>query len=199
VNKHLLRELNKLGLWNDEMKNKLIAANGSVQNIDEVPDNLKALYKTAWELSQKVIINMAADRGAYIDQSQSLNLFLENANFSKMTSMHFYAWKSGLKTGMYYMRTKAAADAIKFTVDKKYKSKPSDKAVVAESAEVSVNSPAGSAAAPEQSPEAKATGSEVSTPSGSLKTMSEQERAEYEAAVKACSIDNGPDCEMCSG
>ena len=121
VNKHLLRDLNALGLWNDEMKNKLIAANGSVQGIKEVPENLKALYKTAWEISQKVIIDMAADRGAFIDQSQSLNIFMENANFKKMSSMHFYGWKSGLKTGMYYLRTKAATDAIKFTVDKKYK------------------------------------------------------------------------------
>ncbi|MEJ6795106.1 MAG: ribonucleoside-diphosphate reductase subunit alpha [Flavobacteriales bacterium] len=121
VNKHLLRDLNALGLWSDEMKNKLIAANGSVQGIKEVPENLKALYKTAWEISQKVIIDMAADRGAFIDQSQSLNIFMENANFKKMSSMHFYGWKSGLKTGMYYLRTKAATDAIKFTVDKKYK------------------------------------------------------------------------------
>ena len=121
VNKHLLRDLNALGLWNDEMKDKLIAANGSVQGIKEVPENLKALYKTAWEISQKVIIDMAADRGAFIDQSQSLNIFMENANFKKMSSMHFYGWKSGLKTGMYYLRTKAATDAIKFTVDKKYK------------------------------------------------------------------------------
>jgi ribonucleoside-diphosphate reductase alpha subunit len=121
VNKHLLRDLNALGLWSDKMKNKLIAANGSVQGIKEVPENLKALYKTAWEISQKVIIDMAADRGAFIDQSQSLNIFMENANFKKMSSMHFYGWKSGLKTGMYYLRTKAATDAIKFTVDKKYK------------------------------------------------------------------------------
>ncbi|MDC1211965.1 ribonucleoside-diphosphate reductase subunit alpha [bacterium] len=118
VNKHLLRDLVKLNLWNDGLKNKLIAANGSVQEIDEIPDNLKELYKTAWEISQKVIIEMSADRGAYIDQSQSLNIFMENANFAKLTSMHFYGWKAGLKTGMYYLRTKAARDAIKFTIDK---------------------------------------------------------------------------------
>ena len=117
VNKHLMRDLVKLGLWNDNLKNKLISANGSVQEIDEVPDNLKELYKTAWEISQKVIIEMSADRGAYIDQSQSLNIFMENANFAKLTSMHFYGWKAGLKTGMYYLRTKAARDAIKFTID----------------------------------------------------------------------------------
>lgn len=118
INKHLLRDLVKLGLWNEEMKNELIAANGSIQQIEEIPDNLKLLYRTAWELSQKAILEMAADRGAYICQSQSLNVFMENANFSKLTSMHFYGWKQGLKTGMYYLRTKAAQDAIKFTVDK---------------------------------------------------------------------------------
>lgn len=117
VNKHLLKDLVKLGIWNDKLKNKIIAANGSVQSIDEIPQNIKDLYKTVWEIKQKVIIDMAADRGAYICQSQSLNLFIQNANFAKLTSMHFYAWKKGLKTGMYYLRTKAAADAIKFTVE----------------------------------------------------------------------------------
>ncbi len=117
VNKHLLRDLTDLGLWNDDLKNKLMAANGSVQDIDEIPGNLKELYKTVWEIKQKAIIDMAADRGAYICQSQSLNLFIENPNFAKLTSMHFYAWKKGLKTGMYYLRTKAARDAIKFTVE----------------------------------------------------------------------------------
>jgi ribonucleoside-diphosphate reductase alpha chain len=117
VNKHLLKDLVKLGIWNDNLKNKIIIANGSIQNIAEIPNNIKALYKTVWEISQKVIINMAADRGAYICQSQSLNLFVQDANFAKLTSMHMYAWKAGLKTGMYYLRTKAAADAIKFTAD----------------------------------------------------------------------------------
>ena len=118
VNKHLLRDLVKEGLWNNEMRQKLMAANGSIQNINEIPQELKDLYKTAWEISQKAIIEQAADRGAYICQSQSLNIFMENANFGKLTSMHFYGWKKGLKTGMYYLRTKAATDAIKFTVDK---------------------------------------------------------------------------------
>ncbi|MDP4844212.1 MAG: ribonucleoside-diphosphate reductase subunit alpha, partial [Salibacteraceae bacterium] len=129
VNKHLMRDLVKLGIWSDGIKNKLIAANGSVQEIDEIPDNLKELYKTAWEISQKVIIELSADRGAYIDQSQSLNIFMENANFAKLTSMHFYGWKAGLKTGMYYLRTKAARDAIKFTVDKAQLAEPTAKAV----------------------------------------------------------------------
>ncbi len=118
VNKHLMKDLVKLGLWNDDLKNELIGANGSVQNIDVIPDNIKELYKTVWEMKMKDIIDMAADRGAFIDQSQSLNLFIENPNFAKLTSMHFYGWKKGLKTGMYYLRTKAARDAIKFTVKK---------------------------------------------------------------------------------
>jgi len=117
VNKFLLKDLIELGLWNPTMKNKLIAENGSVQNIPEIPTELKELYKTVWEIKQKTIIDMAAERGAFICQSQSLNLFIAEPNLAKLTSMHFHAWKSGLKTGMYYLRTKAAVDAIKFTVD----------------------------------------------------------------------------------
>jgi len=154
VNKHLLRDLTKLGLWDEDMKNRLIAANGSIQNINEIPDNLKHLYRTAWEISQRSILDMAADRGAYICQSQSLNVFMENVNNSKLTSMHFHAWKKGLKTGMYYLRTKAAADAIKFTIDKKYKE---------------------------------------SGDAGKAPELTHEEQ------VAMCSIENGSDCEMCSG
>ncbi|MFM7661907.1 MAG: ribonucleoside-diphosphate reductase subunit alpha [Bacteroidota bacterium] len=118
VNKHLLKDLVREGLWNKDMRQKIMASNGSIQNISEIPQYLKELYKTAWEISQRAIIDQAADRGAYICQSQSLNVFMENANFGKLTSMHFYGWEKGLKTGMYYLRTKAATDAIKFTVDK---------------------------------------------------------------------------------
>ncbi|WP_297760701.1 ribonucleoside-diphosphate reductase subunit alpha [uncultured Muriicola sp.] len=117
VNKHLLEDLVELGLWNENLKQELMRANGSVQNIKGIPEDIKELYKTVWELSMKDIIDMSRQRGYFIDQSQSLNLFMENANYSKLTSMHFYAWKSGLKTGMYYLRTKAAVDAIKFTLD----------------------------------------------------------------------------------
>ena len=137
VNKHLLRDLVKLGLWNDSLKNQLMGANGSIQNIKEIPDNIKELYKTAWEISQKTILDMAADRGAYIDQSQSLNIFMENANFAKLTSMHFYGWKAGLKTGMYYLRTKAATDAIKFTLDKNAMAAPVAKTEEERLAEIS--------------------------------------------------------------
>ena len=159
VNKHLLRDLTKLGLWDDDMKNRIISANGSIQNINEIPDNLKALYRTAWEIPQRALIDMSADRGAYICQSQSLNVFMENVNTAKLTSMHFYSWKKGLKTGMYYLRTKAATDAIKFTVDKKYKTDPLTEA-----------------------------------PRKSIQEMTDEEQA-----AMACSIENGSDCEMCSG
>jgi ribonucleoside-diphosphate reductase alpha chain len=122
VNKHLLKDLVKRDIWDNNIKNKIIVANGSVQGIPEIPQDLKDLYKTVWEIKQRSIIDMAADRGAFICQSQSLNLFIQDANFAKLTSMHFYAWKKGLKTGMYYLRTKAATDAIKFTVEKQAES-----------------------------------------------------------------------------
>jgi ribonucleoside-diphosphate reductase alpha chain len=116
VNKHLLEDLVELGIWNEEVKEALMRANGSIQNIDGIPDDIKELYKTVWEMSMKEIIDMSRHRGYFIDQSQSLNLFMEGATMAKLTSMHFYAWKSGLKTGMYYLRTKSAVDAIKFTL-----------------------------------------------------------------------------------
>ena len=132
VNKHLLKDLIKLNLWNESMKNRLMEANGSIQGIKEIPDNIKLLYRTVWEVSQKSIIDMAADRGAFICQSQSMNIHMQDANFGKLTSMHFHAWKKGLKTGLYYLRTKAAADAIKFTIvkDEKSKTKEEDQAAM---------------------------------------------------------------------
>ncbi|MEO8406150.1 MAG: ribonucleoside-diphosphate reductase subunit alpha [Chitinophagaceae bacterium] len=118
VNKHLLKDLVNLGLWNNSMKNRIIAANGSVQGIEEIPADIKELYKTVWEIKQRNLIDMAADRGAFICQSQSLNLFVDTPSPSKLTSMHFYGWKKGLKTGMYYLRTQAAAQAVQFTIEK---------------------------------------------------------------------------------
>lgn len=141
VNKHLLEDLVKLGLWNENLKQELMRANGSVQHIDLIPEEIKQLYKTVWELSMKDIIDMSRHRGYFIDQSQSLNLFMENANFAKLTSMHFYAWKSGLKTGMYYLRTKAAVDAIKFTLDNS-KKKEEPVSVAAEVTVAAANSEA---------------------------------------------------------
>merc|ERR1712107_156170 len=116
VNKHLVRDLIERKLWSDTMQMQLIAHNGSVQNID-LPQELKELYKTVWEIKQRIVLDMAADRGAYIDQSQSLNIHMIDATTAKLSSMHFHGWQVGLKTGMYYLRTKAAVDAIKFTVD----------------------------------------------------------------------------------
>jgi len=146
VNKHLLKDLMNLGLWNENMKQRIIAANGSVQNIDEIPANLKEIYKTVWEIKQRTLIDMSADRGAFICQSQSLNLFVEQPNFAKLSSMHFYTWKKGLKTGMYYLRTKAATDAVKFTVESsmiKQKQPAADKAQAIEEISCSLDNPEG--------------------------------------------------------
>ena len=193
VNKYLLRDLVKLGLWDETLKNKIIAANGSVANIPEIPQNLKELYKTAWEISQKVIIDMAADRGAYICQSQSLNIFMENANFGKLTSMHFYSWKAGLKTGMYYLRTKAATDAIKFTVDKSKLSEPSEKVKEGERVREVVGN--GIAVGSTVVLDPVMSGPTVTRVVNGV----EMSQEEYEAAKNACSLDNPEGCEMCSG
>jgi len=173
VNKHLLRDLIEAGIWSLELKNKIIAQNGSIQNIPEIPEALKSLYKTAWEISQKAIIDMAADRGAYICQSQSMNIFMPNANFAKLTSMHFYAWKAGLKTGMYYLRTKAAVNAVKFTLDQ---TATNQGIAASTSAPFAMQSPA----AP------------VSTPI----TQAILSKDEALAQV-ACSLDNPDACEAC--
>ncbi|MGB0175535.1 MAG: ribonucleoside-diphosphate reductase subunit alpha [Owenweeksia sp.] len=184
VNKHLLVDLVELGLWNEDLKNEIIRANGSIQHIDIIPENIKEMYKTVWEMSMKDIIDMSADRGMFIDQSQSLNLFVENANVGKLTSMHFYAWEKGLKTGMYYLRTKAASDAIKFTVQKQSKaqvepvteSKQTEKIQEKESQNLQKATAMGEARVAEM---AKA-----------VQTYSEEE-------IIACSIDNPDDCEAC--
>ena len=118
VNKHLLKDLVELNLWNDDMKNQIMSHNGSIQAIAEIPAAIKEIYKTVWEIKHRALIDMAADRGAYICQSQSLNLFVDAPTSSKLTSMHFYGWRKGLKTGMYYLRSKAAAQAVQFTVEK---------------------------------------------------------------------------------
>jgi ribonucleoside-diphosphate reductase alpha subunit len=119
VNKYLVNDLQSKNLWNPDIKNKIILSEGSVQNIEEIPKDIKDLYKTVWEIKQKVIIDMAVDRGPFIDQSQSMNLFMENPDYKKLSSMHFYSWQKGLKTGMYYLRSKAKAKAQQFTMDPK--------------------------------------------------------------------------------
>ncbi|APU10377.1 ribonucleoside-diphosphate reductase [Cellulophaga lytica] len=186
VNKHLLEDLVQLGLWNESLKQELMRANGSIQHIDIIPEDIKELYKTVWELSMKDIIDMSRHRGYFIDQSQSLNLFMENANYSKLTSMHFYAWKSGLKTGMYYLRTKAAADAIKFTVDN---SKKKEKPVI--------DAPEPKLAAVSAAPKATATELKVNpTPADSdVEPMSAAEMKALIEQAKAGQADD--DCLMC--
>ncbi|MCL5245600.1 ribonucleoside-diphosphate reductase subunit alpha [Cellulophaga sp. 20_2_10] len=191
VNKHLLEDLVQLGLWNENLKQELMRANGSVQNIDIIPQDIKELYKTVWELSMKDIIDMSRHRGYFIDQSQSLNLFMENANYSKLTSMHFYAWKSGLKTGMYYLRTKAAVDAIKFTLDNsKKKEMPISVAEEVEITAVTAPAPTPVTTATEVkvSPTATATDVDVAPMSAAeMKALIEQ--------AKAGEADD--DCLMC--
>ncbi|MGB5819104.1 MAG: ribonucleoside-diphosphate reductase subunit alpha [Saonia sp.] len=190
VNKHLLEDLVKLGLWNENLKQELMRANGSIQHIDIIPEDIKELYKTVWELSMKDIIDMSRQRGYFIDQSQSLNLFMENANYGKLTSMHFYAWKSGLKTGMYYLRTKAAVDAIKFTLDNtKKKEVPIS---IAAEAEISAAKPpsveAATAIQVETTPMAQQQEADV-------QPMSPQEMKEMIARAKEGQADD--DCLMC--
>jgi ribonucleoside-diphosphate reductase alpha chain len=187
VNKHLMKDLSDVGLWSENMRQKLIATNGSVQTIPEIPQNLKDIYKTVWEISQKAIIDMAADRGAYICQSQSLNIHLSNPNFGKLTSMHFYAWKRGLKTGMYYLRTTAAADAIKFTLDKSQLQKPDEF---------------------KKTEEPILAGPVLQTQAAEVVAGPTQHALQYEAAAPAaqydqnradmaCSLDNPDACEAC--
>ncbi len=180
VNKHLLEDLVKLGLWNDELKDAIMRANGSIQNIDIIPQDLKELYKTVWEMSMKDIIDMSRHRGYFIDQSQSLNLFMEGATMAKLTSMHFYAWKSGLKTGMYYLRTKSAVDAIKFTLKSEKKEAPQPEKVAVAAAQVMETQAA--KAVPKQEPVA---------PEGTLTPE------ELRAIIAQSKEAEGDDCLMC--
>jgi ribonucleoside-diphosphate reductase alpha chain len=185
VNKHLLEDLVELGLWNDNLKQEIMRANGSIQNIDNIPQDIKELYKTVWELSMKDIIDMSRHRGYFIDQSQSLNLFLEGATMAKLTSMHFYAWKSGLKTGMYYLRTKSAVDAIKFTLDNVKKQEPAVE--VTEVLEVDDNLIA------KQKQAAKAA-AKFAKESAEVEPMSAEEMKALVAQAKEA---EGDDCLMC--
>ncbi|MDZ4709014.1 MAG: ribonucleoside-diphosphate reductase subunit alpha [Saprospiraceae bacterium] len=191
VNKHLLNDLVNLGLWTKEIREKIIASNGSIQHIMEIPSGIRELYKTAWELSQKVLIDMSADRGAFICQSQSLNLFVENPNFAKLSSMHFYGWSKGLKTGMYYLRSKSAVDAIKFTLSEEYQKKyvtkePDPKLAVSDLTDQ--DSPMANSSRPARVPSI--------SPRETVVAMIEEPVMVVEG-VKACSLDN-PDCEACS-
>jgi ribonucleoside-diphosphate reductase alpha subunit len=182
ANKHLMRDLIGLGLWSETMRQKLISTNGSVQTIAEIPQNIKDIYKTVWEISQKTIIDMSADRGAYICQSQSLNIHLTNPNFGKLTSMHFYAWKKGLKTGMYYLRSTAAADAIKFTLDKAAVGQ-----ALASDSPMAQTTPLAEAAVV------------AAVASNPQQTLAYEQPADYEQKLSdmTCSLDNPEGCEAC--
>ncbi len=182
ANKHLMKDLIGLGLWSESMRQKLISTNGSVQSIPEIPQHIKDIYKTVWEISQKTIIDMSADRGAFICQSQSLNIHITNPNFGKLTSMHFYAWKKGLKTGMYYLRSTAAADAIKFTLDKSAMQQP---------AEETASLPDGIAV---QAPEVPAAIEVQQSIPYEQKIVSDYEQKRSDIA---CSLDNPDACEAC--
>lgn len=202
VNKHLLRDLIDLGLWSEEMKNAIIANNGSIQSIDGIPQEIKDLYKTAWEIKQRSIIDMAADRGAFIDQSQSLNLFMESPNYKKLTSAHFYAWEKGLKTGMYYLRSRPAVDPIKFTVDVE-KAKLSNSAAEKEVSAVYTEKMAAVAPIYEGVANAQQEIFTLAEPVAQEKSIEERAAEfgmsvdEFLAAQKVCSLENPGECEMC--
>jgi len=198
VNSHLLRDLIKRGIWNEELKNKLIANNGSVQGILEIPEDLRALYKTVWEMKGRTLVDMAADRGAFIDQSQSLNVYMQNPNLAKITALHFYAWRKGLKTGMYYLRTKAAADAIKFTLD------PAQQRAAAAAAPTPApalvphtNEPPTERRLPPKTPTKKADREEEEA-ADIAAWRAERERQKKQAEIM-CALDNKDACMSCSG
>ena len=191
VNKHLLEDLVDLGLWNDNLKNEIMRANGSIQGIEHIPADLKELYKTVYEMSMKDIIDMSRQRGYFIDQSQSLNLFLEGATMAKLTSMHFYAWKSGLKTGMYYLRTKAAVDAKKFTVTREVKKEPVAEKVASESIKVA------DAAVVEQQKQKAAKTAAKFAEKNETPDVEPMTAEEMKALIAQAKESEGDDCLMC--
>ena len=194
INKHLMKELLELGVWNDDMKQQIVARNGSVQDVPGIPEEIQSRYKTTWEMKQRVLIDMAAGRGAFICQSQSLNLFVADPNYGKLTSMHFYAWRRGLKTGCYYLRTKAPVAAQKFTVDPRLMAAISSGTVVAGSGS-SVTEESG-----ESYDSSDSDDEPVLTPAQRRQALKERLAAEYEADVKAAreAAEKGEGCLMCS-
>lgn len=207
VNPHMLKDLVDLGLWNDSMKNNIIANNGSIQGLPNIPDEIKALYKTVWEISQKHIIDMAADRSAFIDQSQSLNIHIKDPTMGKLTSMHFYGWKKGLKTGMYYLRTQAAAAAIQFTVDQNSVKAAGETVATLEKLNKKkyvLKGREDSPAITELTPEPAELGTEPTSLENSLDGLKIEESKDEEgdifsSKVIACAINNPESCTMCSG
>lgn len=177
VNHHLIKDLSELNLWNDDMKNKIIGSNGSVTGFEEIPEKIREIYKTVWEISVKTQIKMAADRGAFIDQSQSFNIHVAEPNYGKLTSIHFYGWKAGLKTGMYYLRTKPAANAIQFTVDKE---------------KLKQNVQNG-----KTNGNASASNSPNKSMNGTMNGSKREDDLERKMAEMVCSLENKDDCMMC--
>ncbi|KAG0051107.1 Ribonucleoside-diphosphate reductase large subunit [Gryganskiella cystojenkinii] len=185
VNHHLLNDLTQMGLWSESMKNQIIAAGGSVQGLSELDDDFKALYRTIWEIPQRALLEMAADRAPFIDQSQSLNVFMSDPNAKKITSMHFFAWKKGLKTGMYYLRSRPAVDAIKFTVDQQALVESLKKqALVAKAVKQQTIQTNGSKAG-------------ITTPELESPKLDDADQKALDAIM--CSLENKDACVMCSG
>lgn len=180
-----------MGLWNESMKNQIIAAGGSIQGLSELDDDFKALYRTIWEIPQRALLEMAADRAPYIDQSQSLNVFMSDPNAKKITSMHFFAWKKGLKTGMYYLRSRPAVDAIKFTVDQQ--------ALVESLKKQALVAKAVKQQTVIQTKGVNGVGSKtgVTTPELESPKLDEADQAALDAIM--CSLENKDACVMCSG
>ena len=212
----LLRDLVDRGLWDDEMKNRIIDNNGSVQNIPQIPDDLKAIYKTVWEISQKKVLDLAADRGAFICQSQSLNVHLQAPTIGQLTSMHFYGWKRGLKTGMYYLRTRPAAQAIQFTVDQEMLKKsqtvkkeepatPQPTRAAIKTSTPSISTASSSSTLPTPPPSSNDLTLDEKTKKAAeadpefAAALQRQRERELEQAKLMCSIENKEACLMCSG
>ena len=195
INKHLMKELLDLGIWNDAMKQQIVARNGSVQDVPGIPEEIQARYKTTWEMKQRILIDMAAARGAFICQSQSLNLFVADPNYSKLTSMHFYAWKKGLKTGCYYLRTKAPVAAQKFTVDPRLMAAVTGGTSVTREEDDSGASGTNSADSSDSEDEKP-----MMSTAEKRKALINKLAAEYEEEAKKAkeAADNGEGCLMCS-
>lgn len=207
----LLRDLVDRGLWNDDMKNMIIAHNGSVANIPSIPNDIKAIYKTVWEISQKKVIDLAADRGAFICQSQSLNIHLQSPTVGQLTSMHFYGWKKGLKTGMYYLRTRPAAQAVQFTIDQSVLKAAKVQQGESGKAATGIPTPSASPSPLRRVPPPSNSNDDGVAPSSSgpsevtdvdpeyAAALERQRERELEEAKMLCSLENKEACLMCSG
>jgi ribonucleoside-diphosphate reductase subunit M1 len=209
VNKYLVNDLIDLGLWDEDMKNQIVDNDGSIQSIKSIPKDIKNLYKTVWEISQKSLIDLAADRGPFIDQSQSMNVYLKDPTMGKLTSMHFYGWKKGLKTGMYYLRTQAASSAIKFTIDRS--ATPIERGDLLDTSSLlrkRVYSPLGTLSKKSKtkvdngSAESNTVSSICSTTPLTISEVSTPNNEEYDihsTTSLSCNIDDPANCDSCAG